>query len=248
MIRNEIFKDSLDPMPAETLKRIVTSELMNGGDLSELFTEFDDEPLGSASIAQVHRARLWDGRVVAVKVQRPGIEPKLLGDIANLKNFAKIVANALPVDYYKIFCELERTLKFELDFMHEAQSTQKVAAAVCHTPSNKLRTAPVFVPLPIPGLVTKRVMVMEFVEGVALSRAAQEMSKRGIKPGSPESILFGRTLLSALTDAYAAMIFGSGIIHGDPHPGNIFVLPDGGVALLDCGQVIEVPCSRKELW
>jgi len=76
-------------MPTETVKKIVISELMNGGELSELFTEFDDEPLGSASIAQVHKARLWDGRIVAVKVQRPGIEPKLLGDIANLKNLCE---------------------------------------------------------------------------------------------------------------------------------------------------------------
>ena len=99
----------------------------------------------------MHKAKLLDGRVVAVKVQRPGVEPKLLGDIENLKNFALLVGDSLPIDYYKIFCELERTLIFELDFLYEAQATAKVAAAVAHSPNNKPRAAPVTVPLPIPG-------------------------------------------------------------------------------------------------
>ena len=100
----------------------------------------------------MHKAKLLDGRVVAVKVQRPGVEPKLLGDIENLKNFALLVGDSLPIDYYKIFCELERTLVFELDFLYEAQATAKVAAAVAHSPNNKPRQAPVTVPLPIPGM------------------------------------------------------------------------------------------------
>lgn len=153
--------------------------------MSEMFSSFDEIPLGSASIAQVHKATLLDGRVVAVKVQRPGIRGKLLGDIANLKNFAKIVADSLPLDYYKVFCEIEKNLGEELDFLLEAQYTMKVASAVSHTPSNKaLKKAPVLVPLPIPGLVSKRVMVLEFVDGVALSKIAKQMKDRGIQPGS----------------------------------------------------------------
>ena len=109
-------------------------------------------------------------------------------------------------------------MKYELDFFHEAQSAHKIAAAVAHSPANKPRPSPVLVPLPLPGLVSRRVLVMEFIEGSALSKLSTEMSKRGVEPGSIESQLFGRKLLSALTDAYASMIFGSGIIHGDPHP------------------------------
>ena len=120
-----IMQDALDPIGGNEIKQIVRDELLDGGDLNELFSEFDDEPLGSASIAQVHRAKLLDGRIVAVKVQRPGIESKLLADIANLKNFAKIIADFLPLDYYKVFCELERTLIYELDFLHETQATIK---------------------------------------------------------------------------------------------------------------------------
>jgi aarF domain-containing kinase len=91
------------------------------------------------------------------------IEGKLLGDIANLKNFAKLVQDTLPINYYKIFCELESTLIYELDFLHEAQATAKVASAVAHSPNNKPQSPPVIVPLPIPGLVTRRVMVIYII-------------------------------------------------------------------------------------
>lgn len=237
--------DALDPVPAQVIVDIVRQELLEGGELSELFAEFDPVPLGSASIAQVHKAKLLDGRTVAVKVQRPGIDAKLLADVGNLKTFALAVRDTLPVDYYKIFCELERTLTFELDFFHEAQSAQKVAAAVAHSPANRPHTAAVIVPLPLPGLVSRRVLVMEFVDGVALSKLSEEMKKRGVAEGSPEAKLFGRKLLSSLTDAYASMIFGSGIVHGDPHPGNIFVTEAGDVALLDCGQVKQLTGQKR---
>ena len=153
-----------------------------------------------------------------------------------------------------IFCEIERTLIYELDFLYEAQFTQKVASAVAHSPNNKLLSkAPVIIPLPIGGLATKKVMVMEFIDGIALSKVAKEMTDTGIKAGSPESILLGKRLLTALTDAYSNMIFGSGIIHGDPHPGNIFLLKAGEIALLDCGQVSlssyrrthDIDCARN---
>ena len=160
-----------------------------------------------------------------MKVQRPGIEAKCMGDIANLKNFALIIGDSLPIDYYKIFCEIESTLKYELNFLYESQATQKVASAVSHSPNNTpLSKSPVLVPLPIPGLVSKKVMVLEYVDGIALSKIASEMTKRGVKPGSPESVVLGSRLLTSLTDAYSNMIFGSGIIHGDPHPGNIFIM------------------------
>jgi len=162
------------------VKDVIKRELVQGDDdISVLFKEFDESPLGSASIAQVHRARLHDGRLVAVKVQRPGIEGKLLGDIANLKNFFYVVSKYLPIDYYKVICELERTINYELDFLSEAQSTIKVASAVAHSPDNKPRIPPVIVPLPITGLVTRKVMVMEYIDGVALSKVAKEMAARG---------------------------------------------------------------------
>ena len=241
-----IMQDSLDPLPSNIVKKIVENELLEGGDLSELFSEFDDKPLGSASIGQVHRARLLSGKVVAVKVQRPSIDAKLLGDIANLKNFALAIKNFLPLDYYKIFCELEKTLIYELDFLHEAQATVKIASAINHSVSQKKTKmkAPMFVPLPIPGLVSKRVLVMEYVEGKALSKLGEEMTKRGITEGSPEAKVLGTQLLVSLSEALGRMIFGGGVVHGDIHPGNIFVMKDG-FALLDCGQIKQFNTQQR---
>ncbi len=220
-----VTQDALDPLPGYIIKNIVSRELLNGGELSELFESFDEAPLGSASIAQVHRAVLLDGRVVAVKVQRPGIDGKLLGDISNLKAFAKVVSPSLLIDYYKIFCEIEKVLLNELDFLSEAQSALKIASAIAHKPDNTLQKPPLIVPLPIPGLATRRVLVMEFVDGYALSQVASRFVKKksdsavnsttgAASKRDVEALLFGTRLLSALTDAYAYMIFGSGIIHG----------------------------------
>ena len=105
--------DLVDPMPASLVRAVVTQELLHDSEsFEDVFTEFDDEPLGAASVAQVHRAVLtkaYGGGEVAVKVQRPAIEAKLLGDVAALKALAKTFRGleALPVDYYTVFAELE---------------------------------------------------------------------------------------------------------------------------------------------
>jgi hypothetical protein len=111
-------QDSLEPMDADLVEAIVRQELLEGEPLSSLFSSFEREPLGAASIAQVHKATLLDGREVAVKVQRPNVVPMLLGDISNLKSFALRLRESLPVDYYTVFCELGRALEYELDFLH----------------------------------------------------------------------------------------------------------------------------------
>ena len=235
-------------MPFELVEAIVKQELLEGEPLSDLFLEFDKDCLGAASIAQVHRAVLADGREVAVKVQRPNVVPMLLGDVANLKSFSLKLRDKLPVDYYTVFSELGRALEYELDFLHEAQAAEKVAAAVSHTTSGIAAPPSLKVPLPIKGLASTRVMVMEYIKGTPLSKLKEEMEKRGLDANSPESKLLGRRLLKALTEAYARMIFGSGFVHGDPHPGNIFIMEGGAPALIDCGQVKQLPTSfRKKL-
>ena len=129
----------------------------------------------------------------------------------------------LEVDYYTVFCELERALQGELDFLAEAQAALKVYASVSHTADGKPAPPAVGVPLPIAGLASRRVLVMDYVEGTPLNRLSAEMEKRGIVPGSPESQLAGRRILAQLTEAFGRMMLGAGFIHGDPHPGNIFV-------------------------
>mmetsp|Transcript_58798 Transcript_58798/g.86054 ORF Transcript_58798/g.86054 Transcript_58798/m.86054 type:complete len:644 (-) Transcript_58798:444-2375(-) len=240
-----MLQDSVDPVDAQQIKAIVRQELLEGEPLSTLFRSFEDAPLGSASIAQVHKAVLNDGRTVAVKVQRPSEEPKLRGDIKNLKTFAKLFADQLPVDYYTVFCELERALTNELDFRAEAQAMEKIAATVAYKVDGTPAAPPLFVPRPVPGLCTGRVLVMEFVEGVSLNRLAEEMEREGIQGDADEAKVLGTKLLIALTEAFGRMFFGPGFIHGDPHPGNIFVQKNGNVALIDCGQVKQLPSSMQ---
>jgi len=230
-------QDGLDPMPFDLVEQVVSQELLDGAPLSELFSTFEKEPLGSASIAQVHKATLLDGRTVAVKLQRPNVEPKLKGDVANLKRFSKALADALPIDYYSVFSELGNALTNELDFLSEAQAMRKIDYAVTHNSDGTVSdNRPVRIPLPVGELVSKRVLVMDFVEGVPLNRLQQVMKEKGIEPGSPEAKLGGKRILDSLAAAFERMIFAAGFVHGDPHPGNILVGAGGTVSLIDCGQ------------
>mmetsp|Transcript_38943 Transcript_38943/g.117134 ORF Transcript_38943/g.117134 Transcript_38943/m.117134 type:complete len:633 (-) Transcript_38943:219-2117(-) len=248
------FTDNLDPMTAELARAVVTKELLNRGETFEdVFTEFDEAPLGSASVAQVHRAVLSEKyggpREVAVKIQRPSIESKLMGDIANLKALAKPLreVEALPLDYYTVFVELEKQLGDEFDFVAEAAAMDRIYDSVGRDPATGLRIEPPLVlPRPVPGLVSKRVLVMDYLQGVPLSRAREEMEKKGIDPDGPEAKLFGRKLLRALTDVFGRCILGTGFFHADPHPGNIFVLDDGRVGLIDFGQVKQISGRNRE--
>eukprot|EP00929_Paragymnodinium_shiwhaense_P107287 TRINITY_DN73381_c0_g1_i1.p1 TRINITY_DN73381_c0_g1~~TRINITY_DN73381_c0_g1_i1.p1 ORF type:complete len:602 (-),score=155.28 TRINITY_DN73381_c0_g1_i1:68-1873(-) len=233
-------QDSLPPVSSEDIRREVERELCGGGKLEELFREFHDEPLGTASIAQVHKAVLRDGREVAVKVVKPNCEATLRGDLTNLKVFAKFLQGKLPVDYYPVFCELERALNGELDMLTEAQSAQKLHASISHDAEGNQVAPPLKVPLPMPGLATRSVLVMEFLKGTPLNRLAVRAKELGIDLNSAAGKRFGKKILERLTLSYGRMVFSSGFIHGDPHPGNIFVLDNGEIALIDCGQVAQL--------
>jgi aarF domain-containing kinase len=197
------FTDNLDPMSASLARAIVTQELLNRGEsFSDVFLEFDEEPLGAASVAQVHRAVLTEKyggpREVAVKIQRPSIESKLMGDIANLRTISKAFRNvdALPLDYYTVFTELEKQLQDEFDFVAEAVAMDRIYQSLVRSADGSEPTElPLVLPRPVPGLVSKRVLVMDYLKGVPLSRAREEMQKKGYGPDSPEAQLFGRKLL-----------------------------------------------------
>jgi len=217
------FTDNVDPLPVDLIKAVVEKELLVRGETFEdVFAEFDEEPLGAASIAQVHRAVLtekYGNKEVAVKVQRPSIESKLMGDIANLKTLAKTFSEPLPLDYYTVFCELEKQLADEFNFVAEAVAMDRIYETITKDENGYPCESPVVLPRPIPGLVSRRVLVMDYLNGVPLSRAAEEMLKKGIKPDSPESQLFGRRLLKSLTEVFGRCILEKGFFHADPHPG-----------------------------
>ena len=246
------FTDYLDPMPASLAKAVVQKELLHADEkFEDVFVEFDDEPLGAASVAQVHRAVLtekYGSKVVAVKIQRPSIESKLMGDVANLKAITRTFRDfpALPLDYYTVFCELEKQLADEFDFVAEAVAMDRIYTSLARAPDGTPRKLPLVIPRPIPGLVSRRVLVMDYLDGVPLSRAREEMNKKGIDPDSPESKLFARRLLSALTESFGKNILETGFFHADPHAGNIFVLKDGRIGLIDFGQVKQISGRNRE--
>lgn len=240
-------------MPADLAKAIIVQELLNRDEnFEDVFAEFDDKPLGAASVAQVHRAVLsekYGGKEVAVKIQRPSIESKLLADIANLKAISKAFqsVDALPLDYYTVMVELEKQLADEFDFVAEAVAMDRIYNSLTRSYDGTEATElPLVLPRPVAGLVSKRVLVMDYLKGVPLSRARDEMERRGIDPDSPESQLFGRKLLGALTYAFGRNILETGFFHADPHPGNIFVLENGDVGLIDFGQVKQISGRNRE--
>jgi len=150
----------------------------------------------------------------------------------------------IPLDYYTVFAELEASLQDEFNFVAEAAAMDRIYQTLSTKyDSNGIATPcapPLVLPRPIPGLVSKRVLVMDYLKGVPLSRARDEMIKKGIDPDGPEAALFGRKLLRGLTDVFGRCILETGFFHADPHPGNIFVLDDGSIGLIDFGQVKQI--------
>ena len=230
------FSDNLDPMPTEMVKEIIVQELLlqkNGESFDTVFAEFDSKPLGAASIAQVHRAVLtekYGGREVAVKVQRPSIESKLMGDVANLKMIAKILKDAeiSPVDYYAIFQELEVQLADEFDFLEEAKAMDSIHASLEKSYDGTYKTEnPVVIPRSVPGLVSTRVLVMDYLKGTSVSRVQEKMKQAGIKPESLRAKLFGKKLVQDLTYVFGRNILETGLFHADPHPGKSYIWNSG---------------------
>jgi len=188
----------------------------------EIFKWINQEPVAAASIAQVHHAQLADGREVAVKVQYPGIEGIIATDMAILQRIVVLVARLFPnIHLHPILDYLKETLPLELDFRREAAAMTELRAALRH------RTD-VLVPKDIPELSTERLLVMEFIEGVKITDRAA-MVDAGISPTAVARLL---------NEVYAEQIFRLGILHADPHPGNLFVQPGPKLALLDHGLTV----------
>jgi ubiquinone biosynthesis protein len=212
--------DSAPADPPATVRTTIEAEL--GRPVAELFAEFHEAPIASASIAQVHRARLHRGPVVAVKVQHPGIEARVRNDLEILLTLAELVettlAEARPYQPRATAAEFQRTLLRELDFGREERNLQQFAA-------NFARDRTVRFPATCPDFSTSRVLTMEFLDGVKLSDVERvrafdlnDIARRGAA-------------------VFLEMIFRDGFFHADPHPGNLLVLPDGVIGMLDCGMV-----------
>lgn len=150
-----VFTDNIDPLPAHLIKAVIEKELCHeiGETFDDIFAEFDEVPLGAASVAQVHQAVLTEkhgGKEVAIKVQRPSIESKLMGDILNLKQIAKLFRDMdLPLDYYTVFSELELQLADEFDFTKEAASMERIYTSLTTDEYGNVVESPIVMPRPV---------------------------------------------------------------------------------------------------
>jgi predicted unusual protein kinase regulating ubiquinone biosynthesis (AarF/ABC1/UbiB family) len=215
-------QDEVPPEPFDVIRRAIEHEL--GQPLDSVYREFERQPIASASLAQVHRAVLKDGRVAAVKVQYPGIERIVAIDLKNIERFINIL-NRLDktLDYHFIAEEMGRMIPQELDFIHEGHNAEAIAA-------NFAGVEDIVVPAIYWEHSSARVLTMEYVEGVKITDL-DGMRRLGI-----DSVEVAKVLIVAFSE----MLLEHGLFHADPHPGNLLVAPGPKLILVDFGQVKEV--------
>lgn len=229
----ERLQDDVEEIPYAEVEKIVEEE--TGQRMSKAFLSFDVQPLASASIGQVHRAVLRSGRQVAVKVQRPGIRKKFLEDLDTLKEITDFaVKNNKTAKKYaadQVLEELRFILLNELDYVKEAENLQTLG-------QNLANYRKIFVPQPVAGYSTSKILTMDFVEGrkitavTPLSRTEQDYN----------------ALVDELVAAYMKQIIIDGFAHADPHPGNVHLTKDHKIALMDLGMVAKFgPELRDQL-
>ena len=222
--------DDVPPLSGHEIRGILEREL--GGPVEDYFSSLDlDKPIGSASVAQVHRG-VWraSGQAVAVKVQYPNAERLMRGDLQNLRCLAEFLQkHELKFDMLSAIKELQKQIKNEFDFVGEARNMDTIKAGLAGR-------APVILPSSI--LATKRALVMTFVEGSNLSQL-KEFKASVFTPAFVKRA-YGKKLLDVLSTAWGAMIFDLRAFNADPHPGNICIGSGGTIGLLDWGQVKQV--------
>lgn len=224
-------QDKVTPFSYEELEQIVTEEL--GVRISKAFAHFSTEPLAAASLGQVHRATLRDGREVVVKVQRPNIRQQIIDDLEALAEIAGVLDRRTKVGKRYHFSgmveEFHKTLLAELDYRREAGNLTTLA-------NNLADFELIVVPRPVPDYSTARVLTMDYIAGHKVD---------GVSPVALLEV-DGEALAEELFRAYLKQIFVDGFFHADPHPGNVFLTDDSRIALLDLGMVDRIGPRLQE--
>ncbi len=219
-----VLQDRVPAIEGAAIVARIEEEL--GRSILDAFATFDVEPVAAASLAQVHRATLADGRVVAVKVQIPGIDAVIASDIAALRILAGVLGDVLPMDLRTIADELERALTIELDYGAEAAAGTAFQADVAGTG--------LFAPPVVASHSTARVLTTAFVDGARLTEALNAA-------GPAERA----RIVTAMCDGLARQVFRTGRVHADPHPGNFLVTADGRIAVLDFGCTLTLSADER---
>ena len=224
-------QDDVEPFSFKEVEEIVTEEL--GVRLSKAFANFEAEPMAAASLGQVHRADMRDGRQVVVKVQRPGIREAVVKDLEILQGIAEFLDNHTETgrryDFRLILAELRKSLMRELDYRQEARH-------LLIFNKNFREYNRIVVPLPVEDYSTSRILTMDYIHGKKITSL------------SPLALMDvdGYALAEEFFRAYLKQILVDGIFHADPHPGNVFLTDDNRIALLDLGMVGRITPQAQE--
>ena len=222
-------QDRCEPLPFEQIEQVLAEEL---GLVASRALRVDREPLATASMSQVHRASLEDGREIVLKVQRPGLREQVLSDLEALDEVAGLLRSRTDfctrygIDL--LFEEFRKSLVRELDFRQEAMHLLTISA-------NLREIEEIVLPQPIIGYTTSRVLAMEFIPGTKVTELSR-LERRE---------LGGEQLIDALFRAYLKQILRDGLFHADPHPGNIFLVGER-IALIDLGMVARLSPGLQE--
>jgi predicted unusual protein kinase regulating ubiquinone biosynthesis (AarF/ABC1/UbiB family) len=224
-------QDSVEPFSFADVERVIQEEL--GLRISKGFASFDAEPIAAASLGQVHRAQLRDGREVAVKVQRPNLRDGLALDLAAMEDMAEVLDRHTDAgrqfEFVQMVAEFRRALAQELDYRREAHNLLRLA-------DNLSAFRRVLIPRPVDDYTSSRVLTMEFVHGRKITSITPLMRQD----------FDGLGLARELFRAYLHQIIIDGFFHADPHPGNVFLTDDGRIALIDLGMVSRLSPSRQD--
>ncbi|HSQ19270.1 MAG TPA: AarF/UbiB family protein, partial [Blastocatellia bacterium] len=224
-------QDQIEPFPYEEVEQIVSSEI--GGRISKLFLDFETEPLAAASLAQVHRATMRDGRPVVVKVQRPGVRQIIVEDLEALGQVADFIDAHTEVskryEFANMLSDLRRSLRRELDFQREAENLHRLRKSLREYEK-------IVIPEPVDDYTTSRVLTMDFIQGKKITEV------------SPLRLMELNTaeLAEEIFRAYLKQILVDGFFHADPHPGNVFLTERNEIALLDLGMVSHISRNFRE--
>ena len=221
--------DQVPPRSWQEMQPIVEGEL--GGEVEKFFMEFDRNAIAAASLAQVYKAKKHDGTIVAVKVQYPNIESVVKHDLENLRILVNIWAKfETVIDFRPIIDEMERNAPEEVDFIHEGKAAE-VLTDLLNDRSD------VVIPKIHWDLSTRRVLTMDYIDGIKISNVEAQRAKGIDTPQVAETLI----------DLFNTMILQKGMFHADPHPGNLFVIPspdnDGTakIGLVDFGLTKKIP-------
>jgi predicted unusual protein kinase regulating ubiquinone biosynthesis (AarF/ABC1/UbiB family) len=224
-------QDNVEAVPFENIEEIVSAEI--GARISKAFESFEANPVASASLGQVHRAVLRDGRKVAVKVQRPGVRKQVVDDMEVIEELAEFLDLHTELGrsygFVGMVEEFRRSIMAELDYRMEAANLRLLAANLDEYDS-------IVVPLPIDDYSTSLVLTMDYLEG------------RNVGTLGPLALqeIDGSALAHQLFDCYLDQILVDGFVHTDPHPGNVLLTSDGRLALIDLGMVARVSPQMQD--